>query len=65
MPPPASVDDSAKNAFHSNPENTIFDVKWLIGRRMDDDDIKKDMKLAIQGHQKERKALHCCQTQGH
>ncbi|KAF8336697.1 Hsp70 protein-domain-containing protein [Amanita rubescens] len=38
------VGDSAKNAFHSNPENTIFDEKRLIGRRMDDDDIKKDMK---------------------
>ncbi|KAF8335623.1 Hsp70 protein-domain-containing protein [Amanita rubescens] len=38
------VGDSAKNTFHSNPENTIFDAKRLIGRRMDDDDIKKDMK---------------------
>ncbi|KAF8338590.1 heat shock protein 70 family [Amanita rubescens] len=38
------VGDSAKNAFHSNPENTVFDAKRLIGRRMDDDDIKKDMK---------------------
>lgn len=26
------------------PENTTFDAKWLIGCRMDDDDIKKDMK---------------------
>ena len=44
MTPLPSVGDSAKNAFHSNPENTIFDAKRLIGRRMDDDDIKKDMK---------------------
>ena len=43
MPLP-SVGDSAKNASHSNPENTIFDAKQLIVRRMDDGDIKKDMK---------------------
>lgn len=39
-----SVGDSAKNAFHSNPENTIFDAKRLIGRKMDDKDIARDMK---------------------
>ncbi|PFH49300.1 hypothetical protein AMATHDRAFT_63428 [Amanita thiersii Skay4041] len=38
------VGDSAKNAFHSNPSNTVFDAKRLIGRRMDDPDIKRDMK---------------------
>lgn len=38
------VGDSAKNAFHSNPENTVFDAKRLMGRKMDDPDIKKDMK---------------------
>ncbi|KAK0463109.1 heat shock protein 70 [Desarmillaria tabescens] len=27
------VGDSAKNAFHSNPRNTVFDAKRLIGRR--------------------------------
>ncbi|KAK2462475.1 hypothetical protein APHAL10511_005445 [Amanita phalloides] len=37
------VGDSAKNAFHSNPENTVFDAKRLIGRRMDDKDIRRDM----------------------
>jgi len=39
-----SVGDSAKNAFHSNPENTVFDAKRLIGRKMDDEDITRDMK---------------------
>ncbi|KAJ2923135.1 hypothetical protein H1R20_g13959, partial [Candolleomyces eurysporus] len=38
------VGDSAKNAFHSNPENTVFDAKRLIGRKMDDPDIVRDMK---------------------
>ncbi|KAJ6602174.1 heat shock protein 70 [Mycena sp. CBHHK59/15] len=30
------VGDSAKSAFHSNPTNTVFDAKRLIGRKMDD-----------------------------
>ncbi|KAH6911894.1 hsp70-like protein [Coprinopsis sp. MPI-PUGE-AT-0042] len=38
------VGDSAKNAFHSNPENTVFDAKRLIGRKMDEDEVKRDMK---------------------
>jgi len=38
------VGDSAKNAFHSNPANTVFDAKRLIGRKMDEADLKKDMK---------------------
>jgi len=38
------VGDSAKNAFHSNPSNTVFDAKRLIGRRMDDSDIQRDIK---------------------
>jgi molecular chaperone DnaK (HSP70) len=39
-----SVGDSAKNAFHSNPANTVFDAKRLIVRKMDDQDIVRDMK---------------------
>ena len=39
-----SVGDSAKNAFHSNPENTVFDAKRLIGRKFDDPEVKRDMK---------------------
>jgi len=38
------VGDSAKNAFHSNPENTVFDAKRLIGRKMDDQEIQRDKK---------------------
>ncbi|KAI0717757.1 heat shock protein 70 [Cerioporus squamosus] len=38
------VGDSAKNAFHSNPENTVFDAKRLIGRKFDDPEIQRDQK---------------------
>ena len=37
------VGDAAKNAAHSNPENTVFDTKRLIGRKIDDPDVKHDM----------------------
>ncbi|KAF8287734.1 HSP70-domain-containing protein [Clavulina sp. PMI_390] len=35
------VGDAAKHAFHSNPENTVFDAKRLIGRNYDDGDSGK------------------------
>ncbi|KAJ7782906.1 Hsp70 protein-domain-containing protein [Mycena metata] len=38
------VGDSAKSAFHSNPTNTVFDAKRLIGRQMDDPALKRDIK---------------------
>ncbi|KAJ6526552.1 heat shock protein 70 family [Mycena vulgaris] len=38
------VGDSAKNAYHSNPQNTVFDAKRLIGRKMNDEDMKRDLK---------------------
>ncbi|KAJ3106738.1 ATPase with role in protein import into the ER [Phlyctochytrium planicorne] len=38
------VGDSAKNQAASNPSNTIFDAKRLLGRRFDDEDVAKDMK---------------------
>ena len=38
------IGDAAKNAFATNPENTVFDAKRLIGRKIDDPEIKKDMK---------------------
>ena len=39
-----SIGDGAKNAFHFNPENTVFDAKRLIGRKFDDPELQKDMK---------------------
>ena len=37
--------DSAKRQAVTNPENTFFAIKRLIGRRFVDDEIKKDMDL--------------------
>lgn len=39
------VGDSAKAQLTVNPENTIFDVKRLIGRRFDEKSVQDDMKL--------------------
>ncbi|CAC5424714.1 HSPA5 [Mytilus coruscus] len=38
------IGDAAKNQLTSNPENTIFDVKRLIGREWDDESIQSDIK---------------------
>ena len=38
------VGDSAKNAFHSNPANTVFDAKRLIGRKFNDNEVQRDRK---------------------
>ena len=37
------VGDAAKNQVSMNPENTIFDAKRLIGRKMDDANLQADM----------------------
>ncbi|KAF2224966.1 heat shock protein 70 family [Elsinoe ampelina] len=37
------IGEAAKNQAAMNPENTIFDVKRLIGRRFDDETVKKDI----------------------
>ncbi|CAN0926594.1 Heat shock 70 kDa protein BIP1 [Linum grandiflorum] len=39
------VGEAAKNQAPQNPERTVFDVKRLIGRRFEDGDVQKDMKL--------------------
>ena len=39
------VGDPAKNQATSNPENTIFDVKRLIGRKFNDPTVQADRKL--------------------
>ncbi len=38
------VGESAKNQAASNPTNTVFDAKRLIGRRFDDPAIQQDIK---------------------
>lgn len=39
------VGDAAKNQVASNPRNTIFDVKRLIGRLYNDKEVQKDKKM--------------------
>jgi len=39
------IGDSAKNQLTSNPENTVFDVKRLIGRTWDDANVQRDIKF--------------------
>ena len=39
------VGDAAKNQAATNPENTIFDVKRLIGRKFSDPSVQRDAKL--------------------
>ncbi|KAL0579737.1 ATPase with role in protein import into the ER [Marasmius crinis-equi] len=38
------IGESAKNALHTNPKNTVFDSKRMIGRTMDDQGLKRDIK---------------------
>lgn len=38
------VGDAAKNQAPENPENTIFDIKRLIGRRYNDESVQRDIK---------------------
>jgi heat shock protein 5 len=39
------VGDAAKNQATINPENTVFDIKRLIGRKFTDKSVQSDMKL--------------------
>jgi len=39
------IGEAAKNQATINPENTIFDVKRLIGRRFEEAEVQRDMKL--------------------
>ncbi len=39
------VGDAAKNQAATNPSNTVFDVKRLIGRKYSDAPVKKDAAL--------------------
>ena len=38
------VGESAKNQYAQNPSNTVFDAKRFIGRKMDDNELKRDIK---------------------
>jgi L1 cell adhesion molecule like protein len=38
------IGEAAKNQAAMNPENTVFDVKRLIGRRFEDEIVQKDIK---------------------
>jgi len=38
------IGDAAKNQLTSNPENTVFDAKRLIGRKFEDITVQNDMK---------------------
>jgi len=38
------VGDAAKNQAASNPENTVYDIKRLIGRKFSEKDVQADMK---------------------
>lgn len=39
------IGEAAKNQAPLNPERTIFDVKRLIGRKFDDVEVQRDMKM--------------------
>jgi endoplasmic reticulum chaperone BiP len=39
------IGDAAKNQLTTNPENTVFDAKRLIGREYNDKTVQDDIKL--------------------
>ena len=39
------IGDAAKNQLTTNPENTVFDAKRLIGRDFTDTTVQHDLKL--------------------
>ncbi|KAH9307619.1 hypothetical protein KI387_035530 [Taxus chinensis] len=39
------IGEAAKNQFMLNPQNTVFDIKRLIGRRFKDDTVQRDLGL--------------------
>src|SRR6266481_4434360 len=56
-----SVSDAAQNTFHSNPENMVFDAKYLISHKYDDNKVMgaaQQETLAIPAHQQEWDAIH-------
>uniref|UniRef100_A0A2R8ZWE0 78 kDa glucose-regulated protein n=1 Tax=Pan paniscus TaxID=9597 RepID=A0A2R8ZWE0_PANPA len=41
------ISDAAKNQLTSNPENTVFDAKRLIGRRWHDPSVQQDIEFLL------------------
>jgi heat shock protein 5 len=39
------IGEAAKNQAAMNPENTIFDIKRIIGRRWEDPEVQRDLKI--------------------
>jgi len=39
------IGDAAKNQLTTNPENTVFDIKRLIGRKFDESTVQQDIKF--------------------
>jgi heat shock protein 5 len=39
------IGEAAKNQAAMNPENTIFDIKRIIGRKWDDAEVQRDVKI--------------------
>jgi heat shock protein 5 len=39
------IGEAAKNQAAMNPENTVFDVKRIIGRRWEDTEVQRDVKI--------------------
>lgn len=60
------VGDAAKNQASSNPENTIYDAKRLIGRKFSDKGLQKDLKyMSYQiKADKDDKPLICAKYKG-
>jgi L1 cell adhesion molecule like protein len=59
------IGDSAKNQAAVNPENTIFDAKRLIGRKVDEPQVRADMKhFPFKVKKKGDKPIICAQFMG-
>ena len=39
------IGDDPKNQLTTNPENIVFDAKWMIGRDWSDKAVQSDMKF--------------------